>query len=55
MSNLKTWFLYRCPDCGTYFISQLSEHERPDCTSCSKCYDFPTCLGIVGGVPEEAE
>jgi len=50
-----TWFLFRCPECGQYFISQLSEHQEPDCTCCGKFFQFPTCLGIVGGVPEEAE
>lgn len=50
-----TWFLYRCPECGTYYISTESDHENPECTCCGKCFDFPTCIGIVGGVPSGKE
>lgn len=49
------WFLYRCPECGRYFITRFSDCEKIECVDCGYEINYPTCLGIVGGVPVEVE
>lgn len=48
------WYLYKCPECGTYFISSFDQFSKViECTSCGYDVKFPICLGLVGGVPEQ--